>query len=283
MAGSKWSAAEMADVKVLDWPEFHERHPARSYNSFEVKRRRVPGGSAGRGVGGADVITVSGGIKIPAAPNLPPETAALIDSHTGLRNAFFDLETTFGGERRILTGSFVDDFGNVTYFHLLDNTESVRAMECAGCGGAHLVREIGCKGSEWLDDSVIADRIQRELAPYNVWVGWYSSGFDIPTLAGRNLRWGNEVVDPQMHKDLMYEFTGVKGYFGGRSLENISNVFDSPHRKTPLNKRLWDRADHGDLVAYQIIGEHNIADVLVTRDVFTHVRKRIRKLDRGRS
>jgi len=41
-----WSEAELEDVG-LGWDRFHNLHPDRSYDSWEVKRRRVAGGTAG--------------------------------------------------------------------------------------------------------------------------------------------------------------------------------------------------------------------------------------------
>ena len=43
-----WSHAELAALRYgLSWRQFHERWPDRSYDSWEVKRRRVVHGSAG--------------------------------------------------------------------------------------------------------------------------------------------------------------------------------------------------------------------------------------------
>lgn len=46
MSRQPWTDQELADVS-LGWSAFSERHPARSYDSWEVKRRRVPGGTSG--------------------------------------------------------------------------------------------------------------------------------------------------------------------------------------------------------------------------------------------
>lgn len=46
MSRQFWTEDEVADLG-LSWAEFSARHPNRSYDSYEVKRRRVPGGTAG--------------------------------------------------------------------------------------------------------------------------------------------------------------------------------------------------------------------------------------------
>lgn len=46
MSRTPWTKEELADIE-LGWPHFHELWPHRSYDSWEVKRRRV-GASAGQ-------------------------------------------------------------------------------------------------------------------------------------------------------------------------------------------------------------------------------------------
>jgi len=43
---SPWTEEETQAV-MLDWASFHALFPERSYAAWEVKRRRVPGGTAG--------------------------------------------------------------------------------------------------------------------------------------------------------------------------------------------------------------------------------------------
>lgn len=46
MTRLRWTSAEIEDVG-LGWNEFAVRYPHRSYDAWEVKRRRLAGGSAG--------------------------------------------------------------------------------------------------------------------------------------------------------------------------------------------------------------------------------------------
>ena len=68
---------------------------------------------------------------------------------------------------------------------------------------------------------------------------------------------------------------------GSRALDSVSKFFDSPHRKTPLSPLIWDRADHGSEEDMDLIIEHNIADVFVTRDVYAHLKPHVRNLHRA--
>lgn len=49
---ARWTPEEIATLVALglnDWAGFHQQHPDRSYDAWEVKRRRLAGGSAGMG------------------------------------------------------------------------------------------------------------------------------------------------------------------------------------------------------------------------------------------
>jgi hypothetical protein len=56
MARIKWSQDELIDLTNLTWTEFHHKYPTRSYDSWEVKRRRIPSGSAGTRVVVAQLV-----------------------------------------------------------------------------------------------------------------------------------------------------------------------------------------------------------------------------------
>ena len=274
-----WSALEEHHAATLSWDEFKVKYPQRGYDAYETKRRRVR-----KNESRPEPIDGEGLLSVPAVPAFGQVWA----QHTGFRNAFCDIETTFGSGRRLLTASIADDWGNVTLLHLRGREETVTEQLCEGCGSVHVIRSIGCAGAEWIDDSVIASRLVEELEPYHIFIGWNSKRFDVPTMKAREIlgayfRRGEErrAWAPQMHLDLMYQFAGGNGYYGGKALQKISTVFASPHRKTELNPVIWDRADHGDEKAYDLIIEHNVADVLVTRDVFVHARPQVRQLHRG--
>lgn len=267
---ARWTEQELQDLRTHgdDWLGFSALHPGRTYESWEVKRRRIPGGTAGARAAQAQGRDL---VHVPAA------SAA----YSGPLVAYWDLETTYSSQPRLLSGALADGFGNVTLFHLKDRETTVETVNCLGCGLTHTITRIGCLGDKWIDDSVMATKLRDVLDGYQILVGWNSVLFDEPVLNGRLMIHLERTLDPLTHKDLMYEFSGRKARLGRRSLENISTVFGSPHRKTPLNPRIWDEADHGDEAKYDLILEHNIADVLVTRDVFAHARPRIRKYIRG--
>lgn len=192
-------------------------------------------------------------IEIPAAPR------GVVGTWVGPTIVYWDLETTFSTWPRLLTSAFADGFGNVTLFDLETHP---------GKGG-------------WIDDSALAEAVRDELEKYEIIVTWWGKRADVPWLNGRLVKHGLRPLNAQMHVDL-YSYSGfpfVK--IGGRSLEKVGLFFNSPNRKTPLNPEIHDRADHGDRAAYDLIREHNIADVLLTRDIFHHLKPLIRNIHRA--
>lgn len=239
----RWSAASIALVeKGADYPEFHALFPDFSFDAWEVKRRRV---------------------RKPAEAENPNVGPALVSRpfgvYVGPTIVYWDIECTYSSQPRLLTCSFADVVGNVKTFDLETHP---------GPGG-------------WLDDSRLAMAIRDELEQYTILAGWNSKLFDIPVVNGRLAYHGLRPVRPQMHIDLMYYATGGFQRIGRKSLESVSKFYNVANSKTPLSPHLWDLADHGDMAAYQLIREHNIADVLVTRDVFAHLEPFIRTIHRG--
>lgn len=257
MAGTPWTAEELFDITVMGWPEFKAKYPHRTPDSYEVKRRRVKANTP------VDPDDVRGLTVIPEQKGF-----------TGILMGFWDLETTFSTQPRVLTGSIADSFGNVT---LLDHYTH--------------------PGVDWLDDSRLVAALKDTLERYDVIVGWNSKLFDQPVLNGRlnywRVRYENEgypegldrrdflPLNAHMHIDLMYYATGSANRIGRKSLESVSTFFNSPNRKTPLNPQVWDRADHGSEEDYNLIREHNVADVLVTRDVYGYLKPHVRNIHRA--
>lgn len=234
----RWSPAALAAVKEgTPWVAFQGMFPDYSYDAWEVKRRRVDVADPER-------------IVIPAAP---------VGEYVGPMICYWDLETTYSTQPRLLSGAGVDGLGNLTVFDL---------------------REYG--GLEnWIDDHAIAVAIRDYLETFPIIAGWNSKLFDVPVLNGRLRRWRERPLAAQMHVDLMYYATGQFMRIGRKSLESVSKFFESPNSKTPLSPHLWDLADHGDMAAYDLIIEHNIADVRVTRDQWQNLSPFIRQMHRA--
>ena len=237
---AKWTPGALEAVKHMKWESFNASFPEYSFDAFEVKRRRVKKGDAPEPEG-------AGLVPVPAATG-----------YVGPTIAFFDIETTFSTQPRMLTTAIMDGHGDTQLFDLINSA-----------------------GTNWLDDRELAVAVRDALEAYTIVCGWNSKLFDVPVINGRLAYHGERPLRLQMHVDLMYYATGQFMRIGRKSLESVSTFFKSPNRKTPLNPAIWDRADHGDMEAYDLIREHNLADVAVTRDVWAHLSPHIRTIHRA--
>jgi len=218
---------------------------SKSFNAYEVKRRRLTDGSPGN-----RLALPYSSAKQPARRGV---TAKDVSDYVGFTVAFWDLETTFSTQPIVLFGAVADQFATVTEFR---------------------------KGSVIVDDHDLVVSIRDALSEYDIWVTWNGKLFDVPVLNGRLRFWGERPLPKAMHIDAMYGASGGSMRIGRRSLQSVSEYFDVPNRKTPLNVRTWDLAMSGDEAAYDKIAEHGHADVLVTRDVFNHLKPQFQTIQR---
>jgi uncharacterized protein YprB with RNaseH-like and TPR domain len=217
---------------------------SRSFNSFEVKRRRVEqGGVAWKKAVEIQTPSIR---KAQAAVGIPEE-------FVGFTVGFFDIESTFSNQPIVLYAAIADQFGRVEEFR---------------------------KGPNIVDDRELVRTYCARLEEFDILVGWNSTLFDIPVLRGRALFHGLKILEPHMTIDLMYKASGSAARIGRRSLASVSEYLDVPDRKTPLSVRTWDAAMAGDAEAYEKIATHCNYDVLVTRQVFGRLKRGIRNIHR---
>ena len=253
MAKLPWSEGELAALdEVADSNGMAAYHAwgaltnySKSYNAFEVKRRRVTQSSP---------ATVSAlDFRLAEAKEAEKIKEALTHTFVGFTMAFWDLETTFSTQPIVLFGASADQFGRVTAFE---------------------------KGDDITNDKELVRSIRDHLNDQDIWVTWNGKLFDVPVLNGRLIFHGLEPLRNKMHIDLMYKATGSSVRIGRRSLLSVSEYFGVANRKTPLTVSIWDAAMAGKPGAYELIAEHGSADVLVTRDVFNVLKPQIGNVQR---
>jgi uncharacterized protein YprB with RNaseH-like and TPR domain len=245
-----WTDAELAaldevagEAGMAAYHAFGARtNYSKSYDAFEVKRRRIFQGRP-------DVIAYGDAVPAPRVTATPAET----EDFVGFSMAYWDLETTFSTQPLVLFGAIADQFGRVTEFR---------------------------KGPDITNDRDIVKSIRDALVTYDIWVTWNGVLFDVPVLNGRLIYHGFEPLPATMHIDAMYKASGGSVRIGRRSLESVSRYYEVENKKTPLSVREWDKAMAGDAEAYEKIAEHGHADVLVTRDVFRVLKPQVRNIQR---
>jgi hypothetical protein len=250
---NKWTDTELAALDAVSADTGMAAYHAfgaltgysKSFNAFEVKRRRVTQSSPAT----VPALDLGGGTAFDY------DLVPLVDAvqFVGFNVGWWDLETTFSTQPIVLYGAIADNFGHVSQF---------------------------AKGPDITNDKELVRSIRDSLMQYDIWVTWNGKLFDVPVLNGRLIFHGLEPLGPKMHIDLMYKATGGSVRIGRRSLQSVSEYFDVPNRKTPLSVRIWDRAMAGDEAAYSLIAEHCDADVLVTRDVFSVLKPQIGNVQR---
>lgn len=248
---SKWTESELVALDAVrddsGMAAYHRfgalTNYSKSYNAFEVKRRRVT----------ANTPATRGVLDVGSIPVTPPVEVGIPEDFIGFTIGFFDIESTFSNQPIVLYAAIADQFGKIEEFR---------------------------KGPSIIDDRDLVESLTARLEEYDILVGWNTTLFDIPVIRGRNMFYGQPPLDPHMSIDLMYKASGSAARIGRRSLQSVSEYYDVPNRKTPLNVRTWDRAMAGDEEAYEAIVEHCNADVLVTRDVFNVLKRGIRNVHR---
>jgi uncharacterized protein YprB with RNaseH-like and TPR domain len=251
---NKWTEQELAvlhdlgDEKGLAaYHAFSARtNYSKSFDAFEVKRRRILGSS--KELSNKPASELSPSTVTREAVEVP-----VTKSYVGLTVAYWDLETTFSTQPLVLYGAIADQFGDVQEFR---------------------------KGKDITDDKELVKNIAEALSKFDVWVTWNGKLFDVPVLNGRLRFHGLPPLPLVKHIDAMYYATGGSMRIGRRSLASVSEYFDVPNRKTPLTVRTWDKAMAGDEKAYNEIAEHGAADVLVTRDVFNVLKTQVANIHR---
>lgn len=242
--GHRWTEVEDAAALTLDWPEFDARineEPGKPI-SWDAWRQR-------RGYLQRKANFAQAAEEASVRPDGPATFGP--DNFIGLTIGYFDVETTFSSQPRILYAAVADAWGNVYGFD----------------------RGTYPGNDRLLDDSELLVAFVDKLEEFDIVVSWNGKMFDVPVINARFATNGmRRRFRPEHHIDLMYQAGAGKMRIGKRSLDHVSDVFDSPHRKTPLDVRTWDKAVTGDEEAYALIKEHCDADVLVLRDVFNDLK-----------
>jgi uncharacterized protein YprB with RNaseH-like and TPR domain len=180
-------------------------------------------------------------------------TVPLKPDFIGLTLGFFDIETTFSTQPIMLYGAIADMWGNVRQFH---------------------------KGKDITNDADLVNSYARALEEYDILVSWNGKLFDIPVISARLAYHRLRPLTKGKHIDAMYYASGSSMRLGRRSLQSVSEYFNSENRKSPLSVRTWDAAMAGSEEAYNLIVEHCDADVLVLREVFGSLKDQIQNIHR---
>jgi len=122
------------------------------------------------------------------------------------------------------------------------------------------------------DDSAVVQAIRDELLQYDILVAHNGARYDIPFMRTRMALWGmgsfpsKKLVDP-------YQIARNRFRMSSNSLDSLSDLMGTKHKKTPVRGQLWMKAAmDGDRKAMQYITDHCIIDVLILEELVDKVK-----------
>lgn len=125
------------------------------------------------------------------------------------------------------------------------------------------------KGRNKIDDGPLAVAIRDYLEEYDLIVGHNIRLFDIPLLNARLAKADERPLRTHFVMDTMWAARQMR--IGSSKLDNLQKFFELTEAKTPIKWETWQLASQGDKAALDEVIEHNIQDVLVTRDLYPYV------------
>jgi uncharacterized protein YprB with RNaseH-like and TPR domain len=132
-----------------------------------------------------------------------------------------------------------------------------------------------CKRVDTMSDKRLMQTVYPLMSQADVWVGWYSKGYDIRFLNTRMLDAGLPPLPPVAHVDLYWTARWQLKLSSNR-LASVQDFLQLKASKTPLNKRVWRQAQAGHGPSLRYIEEHCLADVEVLEQAYEKLRPLVR-------
>lgn len=126
-----------------------------------------------------------------------------------------------------------------------------------------------------LDDKKLVMTLGAVLSDADLWVTWYGSGFDVKYVNSRLLKHGLAPMPPKPNVDCcMVSRHNLQ--VRRNSLANVSQ-FLGLDSKTHLSWDHWMRAALGEKKSIKYVADHNVQDVVVTRQAYLMMRPLVRQ------
>jgi len=161
--------------------------------------------------------------------------------------------------------------------HLKANFAVMLSAAIKPAGGNVEVFSDGRKGS---NDKQLCNTIARRLEDFDILIGYYSLGFDLPMLNARLIKWGLRPLDERFHIDV-YRVVKKNINTHSRRLQVVSHFFGI-EGKDAVDPEAWVQAAYdGDLKAMRKIIEHNKQDVIVLEKTFEKIKHKMRSISKA--
>ena len=124
------------------------------------------------------------------------------------------------------------------------------------------------KPTDYKNDKDVVLRIRNRLEDFDIVVGHYSKGFDLPFLNSKLFFMGEKRIKKMFHVDTYYVVKNNMRTISRKSLERIGDTLQLDEKKMNLSIRIWNEARDGNEEAISKICERCLSDVEMTEKVY---------------
>lgn len=124
------------------------------------------------------------------------------------------------------------------------------------------------KAEDMADDKQLVIDLREILESYNITIGWYSKGFDIPFISSRLLAVGEKPPRSGLHLDAIWYAKGWRGFkANGASLKAVARLLGLEESKMEVGEEVWAKARGGNKAAMDTIVKRCESDLRLTKGV----------------
>jgi uncharacterized protein YprB with RNaseH-like and TPR domain len=125
------------------------------------------------------------------------------------------------------------------------------------------------------EDRLVVKRAIEELSKYDLWVGFFSRGFDLPMLQTRAVRWSLPLVPKRHHIDCYYSMAR-KMLLSHRSQAHVNKFIEAREQKLSVSPNVWPAAAK----MMPTIIRRCESDTLGNRDMYIKLRHLVEEITR---
>lgn len=121
-----------------------------------------------------------------------------------------------------------------------------------------------------LDDTDVIEDFRPILESADLVVHHYGDKYDMPFLQGRCVQLGRKTLASPPTVDT-WRICRYKLKFRSNRLQHLSQIIGTKEKKTPLTKKVWNRAYRGHIPSLKQIEHHCRQDILVLEELYKAV------------
>jgi uncharacterized protein YprB with RNaseH-like and TPR domain len=129
------------------------------------------------------------------------------------------------------------------------------------------------------DVKVVRD-LAEALEEYHCWCTYYGSGFDIPFVNTRLLKWGYEPITPRHHIDLYFKLKS-KTKMSSKSLGRFASLLGTDEQKMGVSQNVWSEMGYRLDTHMPVMVERCESDCIALEDIYNKTKHLIMDIKRG--